>query len=319
MANSTDKRETIMPDVLKTNTSVNARALSFVNHLSGCLLELKAFDLSKNTLVQILHTILIGTAKYLINELVKEILKPYPGKLKRLANGLKEHNILTGLSRKFTQLLRHSGSFLGRDFKMLLQTLSVVLLRDFSNDKIIDPILQVESKFEKYIVQVKYAVNSLIVKLHEFDMANVENPKHLPLSTKLKTHSMTHLTEDIRQFGPVLNFETEKDKQFNKDVCHKFAKQKIMQHNFANGSWINSNRQGEYSGPGIAEFIKSNYDKDKTFYNLFLRESQVLTDNNDTSNITTLKDNFFSAFVIKNSIGTTLSIGLISDSMTTFL
>ncbi|KAL0092635.1 hypothetical protein J3Q64DRAFT_1695145 [Phycomyces blakesleeanus] len=96
---------------------------------------------------------------------------------------------------------------------------------------------------------------------------------------------MTHLTEDIRRFGSALNFETEKDKQFNK----------------------------------IAEFIKPNNNKDKTFCNLFLGGSQVLADNNDTGNITTLKDNSFAAFVIKNSIGTTPSIGLISGSMVTFL
>ncbi|KAL0087443.1 hypothetical protein J3Q64DRAFT_1737402, partial [Phycomyces blakesleeanus] len=168
-----------------------------------------------------------------------------------------------------------------------------------------------------------------------FDMTNVNGPKHTPLSTKPKTHNVAHLTEDIRRFGPALNFETEKGEQFDKyirehlihtnrlntsrDVWHKFAKQAVMQHIFANGSWINSNGQREYPGPGIAEFIKPNDDKDKNFRNLFLGGSQVLADNNDTGNINTLKDNSFAAFVIKNSIGTTPSIGLISGSMVTFL
>ncbi|KAL0073244.1 hypothetical protein F4703DRAFT_1972972 [Phycomyces blakesleeanus] len=270
MANSTDKCETIMPDVLETNTSVNARALSFVNHLSGCLFELKAFDPLKDILVEILHMILLGTAKYLINELVKEILKPHSDKLERLAYSLKEHDILTGFSCKFIQLLRYSGSFL-ENFPM---------------------IRQIESKFEEYIAQVNHAVNSIIAKLHEFDMANVANPKHFLLSTKPKTHNMTHLTEDIRQFGPALNFETEKSKY---------------------------NGQQEYSGFRIAEFIKSNDDRDKTFCNIFLRGSQVFANNNDTGNITTLKNNSFAAFVIKNSIGMTPSIGLISGLMVTFL
>ncbi|KAL0083948.1 hypothetical protein F4703DRAFT_1605438 [Phycomyces blakesleeanus] len=168
-----------------------------------------------------------------------------------------------------------------------------------------------------------------------FDMTNVNGPKHTPLSTKPKTHNVAHLTEDIRRFGPALNFETEKGEQFDKyirehlihtnrlntsrDVWHKFAKQAVMQHIFANGSWINSNGQREYPGPGIAEFIKPNDDKDKNFRNLFLGGSQVLADNNDTGNINTLKDNSFAVFVIKNSIGTTPSIGLISGSMVTFL
>ncbi|KAL0092632.1 hypothetical protein J3Q64DRAFT_1868387 [Phycomyces blakesleeanus] len=228
MANSTDKRDTIMPDVLETNKFVTARALSFINHSTGCLLELKAFDPEKVTLIEIFHAILLGIAKYLSSELVKKILKMNPEKLKRLANSLKEHVISTGLSHKFIRLLKHSEAFLGLDFKMLLQIFAVALLRDFSDDQIIGTILpcfvelghlfslvfvrQIESRFED-------AVNTLTAKLHAFDEANVDSPKHTSLCNKPKAHKMTHLTEDIRRFGPALNFEMEKDNQFNKHIC----------------------------------------------------------------------------------------------------
>ncbi|OAD66968.1 hypothetical protein PHYBLDRAFT_151908 [Phycomyces blakesleeanus NRRL 1555(-)] len=210
MANSTDKRDTIMPDVLETNKFVTARALSFINHSTGCLLELKAFDPEKVTLIEIFHAILLGIAKYLSSELVKKILKMNPEKLKRLANSLKEHVISTGLSHKFIRLLKHSEAFLGLDFKMLLQIFAVALLRDFSDDQIIGTILP---------CFVDSAVNTLTAKLHAFDEANVDSPKHTSLCNKPKAHKMTHLTEDIRRFGPALNFEMEKDNQFNKHIC----------------------------------------------------------------------------------------------------
>ncbi|OAD81169.1 hypothetical protein PHYBLDRAFT_138711 [Phycomyces blakesleeanus NRRL 1555(-)] len=89
-----------------------------------------------------------------------------------------------------------------------------------------------------------------------------------------------------------------------------------MPHIFDNGSWVNNNRQHEYPGSEIAECIKRN--DDTAFRHLFLGGLRDFADNNDTNNVTTLKDNSFAAFVIKNSIGMTHSIGLISGLILLF-
>ncbi|KAL0076457.1 hypothetical protein F4703DRAFT_1743267, partial [Phycomyces blakesleeanus] len=198
-----------MPDVLNTGKPVNARALSFIDRSTGCLLDLESFDLSKDTPIEILHAILLGIAKYLINRLVKITLKKHADKLEKLSKSLKECEQTTGLSCRFTQLLRHCESFLGRDYKVLLQTLPAIFLRDFSDD-------EVESHFEEYLARVDYVVNDLIRELHTFDTWVATKEKELtqkddytPFCNKPKVHFLNHLTDNIRRFGPALNYETE--------------------------------------------------------------------------------------------------------------
>ncbi|KAL0079453.1 hypothetical protein F4703DRAFT_1958524 [Phycomyces blakesleeanus] len=190
LANSTNNRTMIMPDVLNTG--------------------------KPDTMVEILYAILLGIAKYLINRLVKITLKKHADKLEKLSKSLKEREQMTRLSCRFIWLLRHCGSFLGRDYKVLLQTLPAVFLRDFANDEI-------ESHFEEYLAQVDYAVNNLIKKLHKFDTWVATKEKELtqkddytPFCNKPKVHFLNHLTNNIRRFGPAFNYETEKGEQFNK-------------------------------------------------------------------------------------------------------
>ncbi|OAD81170.1 hypothetical protein PHYBLDRAFT_138712 [Phycomyces blakesleeanus NRRL 1555(-)] len=79
---------------------------------------------------------------------------------------------------------------------------------------------------------VDSAVNTLTAKLYAFDKANVDNPKYTSLCNKAKAHNMTYLMEDIRRFGPALNFETEKGKQFNKHI----------REHLIHTNWLNTSR-----------------------------------------------------------------------------
>ncbi|KAL0077317.1 C2H2-type zinc finger transcription factor [Phycomyces blakesleeanus] len=350
LANSSPGRDTEIPNTPKIGINTPANKISFRDRSTGRLLELQSFDPEKDTPVEILHTILLGVAKYMVIDLVKVVLKNDTATIARLSEFLTDYTRSTGLSRKFTRNLRHSGSFLGRDFKVLLQILPVILITEFSGNHELDLVIpcfvelgrlcslvfvrQVTSDFDNYIIRVDNAVKRLIRALFDYNKGT-KNELHKAYCTKPKVHYLTHLKEDIIRFGPALNYETEKGEQFNKhirehlfhtnrqntsrDVCLKFAKQVALQHVIDGGSWINSSGNREKSGTGIERFIKDN--NESLFYYTFFGSSRELKDNNDTGDIEddAVQNNSFGAFVFKDDPISRPRIGLVSGSVVKFL
>ncbi|KAL0081895.1 hypothetical protein J3Q64DRAFT_1623137, partial [Phycomyces blakesleeanus] len=260
-AASTSGRGSTIPDAPLTGNALTASDLCFANRATDALLELQSFDPSTDTPVEVLHNILLGVAKYLVNDLVKVVLKKNPNQMARLSKALKDYENSQGMSRKFTRELRHCGSFLGRDYKVLLQILPAILVTEFANDSILSLITPsfvrlgrlcslvfvraVRYDYNMYIDEVEKAVTSLIQELHHY-VITCEIEGHNPYSSKPKVHLLTHLPDDLRRFGTALHYETEKGEQFNKhirehlmhtnrlntsrDVCLKFAKQSAMRH-----------------------------------------------------------------------------------------
>ncbi|OAD72580.1 hypothetical protein PHYBLDRAFT_146769 [Phycomyces blakesleeanus NRRL 1555(-)] len=124
-------------DAPLTGNALTASDLCFANRATDALLELQSFDSLTDTSVEVLHNILLGVAKYLVNDLIKVVLKKNPNQMARLSKALKDYENSQGMSRKFTPELRHCGSFLGRDYKVLLQILPAILVTEFANDSIL--------------------------------------------------------------------------------------------------------------------------------------------------------------------------------------
>ncbi|KAL0081440.1 hypothetical protein F4703DRAFT_1866900 [Phycomyces blakesleeanus] len=324
LANSSSGRDTEIPNAPKIGMNTPANEISFRDHLTDHLLELQLFDPEKDISVEIFHTILLGVVKYMVIDLVKVVLKNDTATIARLSEFLTDYT--------------HNGSFLGRDFKVLLQILPLDLVIpcfvELGRLCSLVLVCQVTSDFDNYIIRVDNAVKYLIRALFDYNKGT-KNELHKAYCTKPKVHYLTHLKKDIIRFGPVLNYETEKGEQFNKhirehlfhmncqntsrDVCLKFAKQVALQHVIDGGLWINSSGNREKSGTGIERFIKDN--NESLFYYTFFGDSRELKDNNDTGDIEddAIQNNSFGTFVFKDDLISCPHMGLVSGSVVKFL
>ncbi|OAD71822.1 hypothetical protein PHYBLDRAFT_72696 [Phycomyces blakesleeanus NRRL 1555(-)] len=316
IATSTPDRSSTILDAPLTGKNFKASELSFQYMAMNVLLDLDSFDPSTNTPVEILHNILLGVAKYLVTDLVKVVLKGHPGLLNKLIDSLNEYEKSQGLSRKFTRLLRHCGSFLGRDFKILVQILPIVLATEFVNDNDLSLITPCFVHLGRLCSLVFVRAVNLIQKLYFYDK-NCGIEGHKPYTSKPKVQLLTHLPDDLQRFGTALHYETEKGEQFNKhirehlmhtnrlntsrDVCLKFAKQAVMRHVIDGGSWMNKDGQREHYGGDTAVFLHENVDKN--FQDILFGRLRDFANNNDIDNIADLppRNNTFGVFVLNES------------------
>ncbi|KAL0088725.1 hypothetical protein J3Q64DRAFT_1675651 [Phycomyces blakesleeanus] len=211
-ATSTPDRDTVISDIPYFDNKNTAEELSFKNKSTDKLLELKAYDQSKDTPAEILHYILLGIAKYLITDLVKVVLNKNKKELEELFDYIKDYKNSRAISRAFTRSLTYASSFLGRDFKVLIQILLVILAIKFADTEVLQEITplfvrlghlwslvfvrSIDSQYETYISEVDSAVRSLIEALHKYG-TNCKHKKHAFYTSKLKVHLLTHLPEDL--------------------------------------------------------------------------------------------------------------------------
>ncbi|OAD68325.1 C2H2-type zinc finger transcription factor [Phycomyces blakesleeanus NRRL 1555(-)] len=266
-AASISDRDTVIPDIPYFDSKNTAEELSLKNKSTDKLLELKAYDQSKDTPAEILHYILLGIAKYLITNLVKVVLNKNKKELEELFDYVKDYTNSRDISRAFTRSLTHAGSFLSRDFKVLIQILPAILAIKFADTEVLQEITplfvrlgrlcslvfvrSIDSQYETYISEVDSAIRSLIEALHKYDT----------------------------------NY-----------ICLKFGKQYMTRHIIDGGSWIGKNGLRETRGKAIAEYMQQN--SDGKFHETLLGGSREFADNNGTG-LTPgriLKDNTFSLF-----------------------
>ncbi|KAI8320373.1 hypothetical protein EDC96DRAFT_550697 [Choanephora cucurbitarum] len=133
--------------------------------------------------------------------------------------------------------LRHCGSYLGRDYKVLLQVLPVILVSNFSDST--TRIAIIVPCFAKLVCTIE---------------------DHKGYTAKPKERFLTHIAEDIRRFGTALNFETEKV-NVSKQLATKFGKQSVMRHIIDGGSWLDEEKKRVQTGDQVLSLIQEHSDK----------------------------------------------------------
>ncbi|OAD72672.1 hypothetical protein PHYBLDRAFT_73080 [Phycomyces blakesleeanus NRRL 1555(-)] len=111
---------------------LNGCELSYIKNGSEEFLRLEAFDPTKDMPVKILHIIPLGLMKYLMTFLWKQKMLTTSEK-GRLQEALNSYKSCKSYSRTFRNKLCHTGSFIGRDFKELIQVLPRIMSKLFSD------------------------------------------------------------------------------------------------------------------------------------------------------------------------------------------
>ncbi|KAI7887869.1 uncharacterized protein EV154DRAFT_595122 [Mucor mucedo] len=239
----------------KTYTDI----FSFSVNGSEEFLRLHSFDPTLDSPVEVLYTVPLGCIKYLVDYLIKQILSV--AERERLGNAISNGRNNQAYSRTFRNNLRHCGSFVGRDYKQLIQVLPIIMRKVFPNPNTLLKLFtqafaslgqlcsliymrNVDCRFEEYKKMFSNATIVFTNDLYCLDDYLVKNKDNAPMfSLRPKVHMLHHLLDDIKRFGCPLQYETESSEQFNKfirehlfmtnrlytsrDVAFRFGKQFI--------------------------------------------------------------------------------------------
>ncbi|KAJ6452950.1 hypothetical protein C8R45DRAFT_1193344 [Mycena sanguinolenta] len=215
----------------------------------------RSLDPTKDTPVEILHTMLLGITKYIWHvthtKLSTDAKKTYVPRLQATDTaGLSIPAIRAGY------ILQYAGSLVGRQLKILVQT-SPFHVGDLVDDPMkfaawkaageLAALLWVPEtkKMDQYRADLKIAVANVLDVFATLDPSKI--------IAKMKYHLLCHLDVDVERMGPFVGFATENYEAFNaifrhcsilsnhlslsRDIALQLAKQERFKHIITGGSW----------------------------------------------------------------------------------
>ena len=239
------------------------------------LVDLQSFDTMLDCPIELLHTIMLGVGKALVKTLLQDHLNPTE---KSILETRLHGYVSKGFTRKLRSSLRLHGSFLGRDYKILVQQVPILLNQLICSGEIrrddgvlliktcfenlgklasLSYISKIKHKSDSYLKYVEFTYNDLRVSVMEHDAymkRKYPSRRGGSVYNSSKMHIMHHLVDDIYRFGSPIFYETEKGEQFNKfireclfrtnrhnpsrDAAVAFAKRLMARHVLTGGSWL---------------------------------------------------------------------------------
>ncbi|KAJ7677630.1 hypothetical protein B0H17DRAFT_1161361 [Mycena rosella] len=239
-------------------------------------LTMKGFDPTKDTPVEILHTILLGVVKYIWhsshtswNTAQKQT---YSLRLQATnTDGLSVHAI------RANYIMQYANSLIGRQFKTIAQ------VNVFHVHGIVTP-----EQFTTWRAVGEFSaliwvpeIRNLDEYLHDIDIAAgnvmeafaVVDPTKI--LSKIKLHLLTHSRDDICSFGPLVGVMTEIFECFNavfrfcsilsnhlapsRDIALQLADQEGLKHRLTGGWWPTVEGEGDWerAGTGVRTFLET--------------------------------------------------------------
>ncbi|KAJ7169264.1 hypothetical protein C8R43DRAFT_1155871 [Mycena crocata] len=236
-------------------------------------LTTKGFDPTRDTPVEILHTILLGIVKYIWH--ISHT--PWSAKKKETYALRLQSTTTDGLSIhaiRAKYIMQYAGSLIGRQFKTIVQT-NVFHVHGLVTDYQfmawkatgeLAALLWVPEirDLAQYRSDLKIAVANVL------DIFAMIDPSKI--ITKIKYHLLVHVDDDVVEFGPLIGVMTEIFECFNaifrycsilsnhlapsRDITVQLADQEGLKHRLTGGLWpqVNSDEWVK-AGPGVREFM----------------------------------------------------------------
>ncbi|KAG2006968.1 hypothetical protein CC2G_014704 [Coprinopsis cinerea AmutBmut pab1-1] len=229
-------------------------------------LKLNYCDFTKDTPVEILHTVLLGAVKYSWHG----THTAWTDAQKSLFSTRLQSTAASGLSIppiRAAYIMQYANSLIGRQFKILVQT------NTFHVHDLVSPAQYAFVKAmgdlsallwypeirnpDDYFSDVEVAVANVLDAAAQIDPSKI--------IAKIKYHLLVHITDDIRRHGPIIGVATESYESFNtifrlcsvlsnhlapsRDIAYQLSEQETVRHLLSGGRWFNR-ELGEWDSPG---------------------------------------------------------------------
>ncbi|KAJ6602500.1 hypothetical protein DFH09DRAFT_1019642 [Mycena vulgaris] len=241
----------------------------------SAFLTTKGFDPTKDTPVEILHTILLGIVKYIWHishtPWTPEKKKLYSLRLQSTAtDGLSIHAI------RASYIMQYASSLIGRQLKTIAQTNifhvhGLVTEHQFMAWKATGELAAL-LWFPEIKNLAEYRRDIRVAVANVLDIFALIDPSKM--ITKVKYHLLAHLEDDMLEFGPLVGVATEIFECFNaifrycsilsnhlapsRDIALQLGDQEGLKHRLTGGWWLcRAKDEWKRAGPGVRHFMEA--------------------------------------------------------------
>ncbi|KAF8136030.1 hypothetical protein K438DRAFT_1911592 [Mycena galopus ATCC 62051] len=236
-------------------------------------LTTKGFDPTKDTPIELLHTILLGVVKY-IWHVSHTSWSPEQKQTYALRLQSTNTDVLSVHAIRANYIMQYAGSLIGRQFKTIAQT-NLFHVRDLvTEDQFkawrasgeLAALLWVPEiqNLTEYRKDLKVAVANVLDIFATIDPSKIVS--------KVKYYLLAHTDEDVVEFGPLVGVITEIFESFNavfrqcsilsnhlapsRDIARQLADQEGLKHRLTGGWWCSAkDEKWVHAGSSITSFL----------------------------------------------------------------